>query len=446
MSDVPPPPPSGGGTSEPPRDAEPQRDPGPPRDPGPSPAVPPPPPPPPPPTDGDVSDQPDDTPTTLSDDLDLGSGDPAKLHRTELTRTYPCDSCGGELEFEIARQNLTCPHCGNQHPIDDTGIETPREQDLDAAVAALRSGDLERVAATSDEHHEVVCQNCGGHTTFTGSLTATRCPYCATPIQRDDVHRAPARLPVDGVLPFRVPPDTARERIREWVSSRWFAPNAFKKYSRAGSFASVYGAYFTYDARTRSDYRGQRGDNYTVTVGSGENRRTETRIRWRRVSGTVTNDFNDVTVLANDGLDRRYVSALEPWPTEQAKGYNPQYVAGHLARTYDHDVEECFVEAKQRIDAAIEQSIRRDIGGDHQRIHDVRTRYWGLTYKHLLLPIWLLTVMFAGTAYQVFINGITGEVQGQRPYSKVKIALAVLAALVVAGVLWFVFGGERPPT
>lgn len=441
MSDAPPPPPSSGeGASEPPRD------------PGRSPAVPPPPPSAPgggsagPAADGEVSDEPDETPTTVTDDLDLGSGDPAKLHRTELTRTYPCDSCGGELVFDIARQNLTCPHCGNQHPIDDTGIESPQEQDLDAAIAALRSGELERVTETSGDHHEVVCQNCGGRTTFTGSLTATRCPYCATPIQRDDVHRAPARLPVDGVVPFRVDPRTAREKIEDWINSRWFAPNAFKKYSRAGSFASVYAAYFTYDARTQSQYRGQRGDNYTVTVGSGENRRTETRIRWRRVSGMVTNDFNDVAVLANEGLERSYVSALEPWPTESAKGYNPQYLAGHLARTYDHDVEESFGEAKQRIDAAIEQSIRRDIGGDHQRIHSVRTRYWDMTYKHLLLPLWLLTVLFSGTVYQVFINGVTGEVQGERPWSWVKITFAVLAALVVAAVLWFVFGGERPPT
>jgi len=398
-----------------------------------------------PPADEEVSEQPDDTPTTVTDDLDMGSGDPAKLHRTELTRTYPCTSCGGELEFDIAAQDLGCPHCGTHLPIDDDGIGTPEEQPLGSAIEALRSGQLERVGATSSDEHEVVCQNCGGRTTFTGSLTATRCPYCATPIQRDDVHQAPARLPVDGVVPFRVDPRTATEKIGDWINSRWFAPNAFKKYSRTGSFASVYAAYFTYDARTQSQYRGQRGDNYTVTVGSGENRRTETRIRWRRVSGVVTNDFNDVSVLANEGLERKYVSALEPWSTGTAKGYNPQYVAGHLARTYDHDVEECFTEAKQRIDAAIEQSIRRDIGGDHQRIHDVKTRYWDMTYKHLLLPLWLLTVLFSGTVYQVFINGVTGEVQGERPWSWVKITFAVLAALVVAAVLWFVFGGERPP-
>jgi len=378
----------------------------------------------------------DDGPVQVADPME--GGDPAQLHHTERTRTYPCRACGGELHFHIRDQGLACAHCGAREEIVNNQPD-PAEQDLRAAVAALRSGDLARVTAGGEDEHEVVCQNCGGHTTFYGSLTATKCPYCATPIQRDDVHDAPARLPVDGVLPFRVDEPTANGHLKEWIDSRWFAPNAFKKYSEAGSFRSVYAAYFTYDAITRSWYRGERGDTYTVTVGSGENRRTETRIRWTPRSGRVANDFDDVAVLANSGLDRRYVTELEPWPTGSAVGFTPQYVAGHLARTYDHDVEECFSEARERIDSAIEQSVRRDIGGDHQRVHKVNTEYSGLTYKHLLLPVWLLTVIFAGETYQVFLNGITGEVQGQRPYSKVKIALAVIAAVIVGIVLFTVF-------
>jgi DNA-directed RNA polymerase subunit RPC12/RpoP len=381
--------------------------------------------------EGEDEDPGPDTPVAPSE-VDLSGGDAAKLHATQLTRTYPCGQCGGELWFDIAQGGLACEHCGNQQPITNEGIEDAYEQDLEHAIAALRSGALDRVQAASTDEHEVVCQNCGGQTTFTGSLTATKCPYCATPIQRADVHAAPTRLPVDGVLPFSVPEPQANELITEWIDSRWFAPNAFKKYSESGSFRSLYTAYFTYDAKTRSEYRGQRGDNYTVVVGSGENRRTETRIRWRRVRGTVANDFDDVSVLANEGLDREHVSALEPWPTASVQGYNPQYVAGHLCRTYDKDVEQCFPEAKQRFDAAIESSIRLDIGGDHQRIQDVKSQYWDLTYKHLLLPIWLLTVLFAGVTYQVFINGVTGEVQGQRPYSKLKIALTILLGIAIA--------------
>jgi predicted RNA-binding Zn-ribbon protein involved in translation (DUF1610 family) len=369
----------------------------------------------------------------------------AMLHQTERTRTYPCRQCGGDLEFAIDIQKLRCPHCGNvQEIVEDEGRAVV-EQDFRAALDALRSGALDRTGTQIAGEKEVVCQNCGGHTTFTGSLTATRCPYCATPIQRDDVHDAPSRLAVDGVVPFGVDPGAAKEAIDHWISSRWFAPNEFKKYSTTGSFSSVYAAYFTYDAQTTTQYTGQRGDNYTVTVGSGENRRTEVRTRWSYRAGTVHDAFDDVPVLANEGFDPKHIQALEPWPTQDAKPFSAEYIAGHLCRTYDHDVEHCFGTAEARIENGVRQTIHRDIGGDLQQISSMSVRYDSLSYKHLLLPIWLLTVVYQQKPFQVFINGVTGEVHGQRPWSAIKITAAVIAATIVALVLFVLYrnsGGQ----
>lgn len=394
----------------------------------------------------DASQQPDISPI---DDSELPGGDPgtdylelAAFQVTEQTRTYPCRSCGDSLVFDITHQQLGCPSCGKQTPIDLGGLTVPAEHDLRSAIVQLRAAKaLEDPPSTAGK--EIVCQNCGGHTTFTGTLTAIRCPYCATPIQRDDVHAAPARLPVDGVLPFQVDEKVATKALEDWINSRWFAPTEFKKYNETGSFTSVYAAYFTYDADTTTNYRGQRGDNYTVTVGSGENRRTETRIRWRGVSGTVRDAFDDVTVLANEGFDAQRVKELEPWPTQGAAPFTQQFVAGHLCRTYDHDAEATFPEAEREIQNGIEATIRRDIGGDHQRINQKQVQWNLLTFKHLLLPIWLLTVIYEQAPFQVFINGVTGEVQGQRPWSKVKIIAAIVAAIVVAVIIFAIYSSTQ---
>lgn len=369
----------------------------------------------------------------------------ALLHQTEATRTYPCRACGGELEFHIGEQQLVCPHCGSTQEIVEDGTATVDEQDFAAAIAAIRSGALERSSTALADEHEVVCQNCGGHTTFTGTLTATRCPYCATPILRDDIHDAPSRLAVDGVVPFRVDESAAHGAVKHWASKRWFAPNEFKKYNRAAQFSSVYMAFFTYDAQTTTHYTGQRGVTHTRTVGSGENRRTETYTVWYPAAGTVHNAFDDIVVHANAGLNEKHIDRLEPWPTQQAEPYSAEYVAGHLCRTYDRDVEQCFGDARQTIDKEVTRTIRGDIGGNQQRIHSRDTSYQLLTYKHLLLPLWLLTVFFQNQAYQVMVNGVTGEVQGDRPWSKVKIALAVVAVLLVVAavaVLWAMNGGS----
>jgi hypothetical protein len=87
----------------------------------------------------------------------------------------------------------------------------------------------------------------------------------------------------------------------------------------------------------------------------------------------------------------------------------------------------------------IREDIRRDIGGDQQRIGGADTRYGNITFKHILLPFWIAGFRFRGKTYQFIVNGRTGEVQGDRPYSMVKITLAVLAGLLVAATLAYFY-------
>ena len=357
----------------------------------------------------------------------------AAKQTTEHTRTYPCDACGGELHFDIATQMLKCAHCGNTHALVENVGEVV-ENDLRATLRLVhehKRTETSGAAQLLSEKKEIVCQNCGGHTTFSGSLTANMCPYCATPIQRDDIQTAPERLPIDAVLPFSVNEKQATSLIDEWINGRWFAPNEFKTYNRTGSFQSVYMAYFTYDADTITTYDGQKGVTRTRTVGSGDNQRTETYTQWYHVNGTVSNSFDDVPVLANTGFEKSRIDKLEPWPTADAKPYSPEYVAGHLARTYDDDVEVCLAEATSTMEDGIRTTIKRDIGGNQQRIDRMDIGWRRMTYKHLLLPLWLLTVIYDQQPFQVYINGVTGEVHGARPYSKVKIAAAAIAATVL---------------
>jgi len=355
--------------------------------------------------------------------------DPASYQHSEQTRTYPCPSCGDQLAFDPRTQSLACRSCGRT-----VAIAPPQGQieghELGAAMARIRQASDQQMAALLGTAKEVVCQNCGGRTRFEGTVTATRCPYCASVIARDDIQDAPARLPADGVIPMQVDEKTARSMIDQWVNSRWFAPTEFKKYREVGAFTSLYASYFVYDAQSTTEYRGQRGIEYTVTVGYGDDERVETRVNWYPVSGVVQNTFDDVPALANTGFDAQRVRELEPWPTEHALPYSPEYMAGHATRTYDLDADQAFGEARAQMEPVVDGTIRADIGGDRQQISWRDIRFDTIAFKYLLLPMWLLTVVYEGRPFQVFINGVTGEVQGQRPWSKVKIIAASVAALL----------------
>ena len=129
---------------------------------------------------------------------------------------------------------------------------------------------------------------------------------------------------------------------------------------------------------------------------------------------------------------------LEPWPLLAAVPFSPEAMAGFLAQTYSIPLDIGFSDfARPRIDGAIADEVRWRIGGDEQRIHSIHTRYDALTYKHLLLPVWMLAYRYHDRSYRVVVNATTGEVQGERPWSWIKITLAAVAAAILIGAVVF---------
>ncbi len=350
-------------------------------------------------------------------------------------RVFPCENCGADLEFHIGQQDLKCSYCGHEKLIELAPDAEITEQDFHAILEKVREWQQQSGDNTNEGQSEVRC-GCGANVVFVGSLTSSECPYCGVPLQRDKVHDSPKRVPVHGILSFQVEKEKARMNLSEWVRSRWFAPNEFLQRGVEGRFNGVYLPFWTYDSLTFSRYWGARGDDYTVTVTDSNNQtHTETHTRWTSVSGSHQRFFDDVLVLATKGMNRDLMDSLEPWTLDNIQPFTQELLAGFMARTYEVELGEGFPIAKKRIDAGIESDVRNQIGGDKQRIDKIQTRYDAITFKHLLLPVWLLAYRYHDKTFQVLVNAVTGEVQGERPYSVWKITLMVLFVLAVAGAI-----------
>ncbi|RLS57060.1 MAG: hypothetical protein DWH91_05155 [Planctomycetota bacterium] len=352
-----------------------------------------------------------------------------------LARVFPCEACGADLQFSIGQQTLHCPYCGHSKELefgDEVAIE---EQDFQQALQRLEH---QHEQGRHDEvgNQEVRCESCGGTVMFAGTLTSTSCPWCAAAMTREQVHSATHRIPVDGVLPFLVDRRRAQELMKGWIDSRWFAPNEFRRKGVDGKFDGVYLPFWTFDAMTFNAYTGQRGEDYTVTVGSGKDRRTETRTRWYSASGRFQRFFDDVLICGSSGLPLAMIDALEPWPLEKMVPFTQQVLAGFFARTYDVALEPGFETARERMADALREDVRRRIGGDRQKIDKIQTRHDAITFKHLLLPVWTLAYRYNEKTFRLIINAATGEVQGERPYSWVKITLLVLTIAAAVGTVW----------
>jgi hypothetical protein len=351
-------------------------------------------------------------------------------------RIFPCEKCGADLKFAIGQQSLQCPFCGWTKAMVLDANATVVEHDFRAMLGRIaeqrRKGQTDGVGTS-----EVRCSSCGATVVFSGTLTSTECACCGTPLQREHVHDAADRVPVDGVLPFIVEQKRAQQYLKQWVESRWFAPNEFRQRGVNGRFNGIYLPFWTFDSMTFNVFAGQRGEHYTVVEGEGQNRREVRKTRWYPVSGSFQRFFDDVLVCAATGLPNNVLLSLEPWPMEKCLTFSQELLAGFLAQTYAVPLDTGFQDAKSRIEGAIHQEVRARIGGDEQRIDSVRTRYDAISYKHLLLPVWLLAYKFGDATYRVVVNASTGEVQGERPYSWIKIAIAVVVPLAIGAAIAF---------
>jgi LSD1 subclass zinc finger protein len=355
-------------------------------------------------------------------------------------RSFPCSSCGATLAFAPGTTSLTCDHCGTANEVPEASLE----ERADAVRELDYHAFLENAAgeAATVDRLEITCTACGARTQLADHQTSGSCAFCGSPVVAQS--RSVRVIQPRAVLPFGVDKKKALECYERWLSSLWFAPGDLKKAAFIDeSLRGVYLPYWTYDMGADTSYTGQRGvdywvtETYTVTVNGRSETRTRQvrRTRWYPVSGRVFNEFDDVLVPASRTFPEDRLDVLEPWDLPRLAPFDEAYLAGFSAESYSVTLPEGFREATERVQPEIDRTICADIGGDHQRIDGKRSSYQDITFKHVLLPVWITAYRYGGKVYRIIINARTGELSGERPYSAWKIALAVLAGLAVVGVV-----------
>lgn len=350
-------------------------------------------------------------------------------------KKFSCPACGADARWEPARQSLVCPYCSTVSPAkladDGSLIE---ESDLAMALRGLPDDQRGWQAET----RSVRCQNCNAISVFQPKHVAQRCDFCGSPAIVDiEEHQAPIRP--SSLLPFVVPEADVRERMRRWYATRWFAPNKLKAWAVTDTVHGVYLPYWTFDAQVRASWTAESGYYYfeseTYRDGQGNLQTRKVRkVRWVPSSGNLEHFFDDELVAASKGVRGDLLAKIEPFPTTtDLKPYDPGYVAGWVVEQYQLDLLAAAERSRQAMDSKVRSMCASEVPGDTHRNLRVHANYAGQTFKHILAPVWLLSYDYGRRSYQVVVNGSTGSIAGDRPYSWIKITLAVIAGLILIG-------------
>lgn len=342
-----------------------------------------------------------------------------------------CPQCGGTMDFDPNLGKLHCPYCDyvEEVPVDDAVPGKAQELDFNSA-------EFTENFDWGTEQKTVTCKSCGAVTVYDALEVANECPYCGSN-QVMEAYDIKTMAP-GGVVPFKIDAKTASEKFMEWLSKKWFCPRAAKGSAMADEFTGIYLPYWTFDADTHSSYKGEYG--YQKKRKSGD--KEEVYYEWHTGSGVIDKFIDDELICAcGENHDKNILSKIEPFNTEDNVAYRPEYIAGFAAERYSLGVKDAWVKAKEAIKAKLksiaESKLISDHNADSSRNVQVKTDFSNITYKYLLLPIWISSFTYDGKVYQFMVNGQSGKVGGKFPISKIRVAIAVLIGILILALIWW---------
>jgi len=354
-------------------------------------------------------------------------------------KKFSCPACGGEAQWNPAKKALVCPFCGTTSPaqaqLTATGDEVIVEHDL---VAALR-GIPDSQRGWQAKKISVKCQSCQAISVFDPERVGQRCSFCGSSslVPYEEIKES---FRPESLLPMKLPESQVRDAIHRWYASRWFAPNLLKSAAHTDTVKGLYIPYWTFDAQVHAEWTALSGYYYYVTeTYQDDDGRTQTRqvqkIRWEPSAGRLDHFFDDELVPASRGVQPSMLRQIEPFPTKELTPYQAGFLSGWVVERYQIDLLAAAEEARKEMDEEMTRLCGAQVPGDTHTDLRVNSNYSGQTFKHILVPIWLLTYNYGARAFQVVINGYTGSIAGRYPKSWVKITLAVLASLAAIGII-----------
>lgn len=351
-----------------------------------------------------------------------------------------CINCGAKLKFAPGTNSLVCEYCGAENKIAvDLSKMTDAHKEFDFNSYLSNATDLDNQISIET----IACNSCGAQISMDENTVIDDCSFCGATLENKSANEQRLIKP-QALLPFNIKKKQGSDLFRNWLKKLWWAPNDLKKRVRdIDKLQGIYVPYWTYDSQTNSYYTGARGEHYyeteSYTDSDGNSRQRQVqKTRWYNVSGRLSRFFNDVLVVASNSLPSKLFDRLAPWDLNALLPYDPKFMTGFRAEAYQIDLKEGFEIAKRKIYNAVRQDVINDIGGDEQRINSLNIDYSAITFKHVLLPIWISAYRYKDKVYRFVVNGRTGKVSGERPYSWVKITLAIITALAVAGGIYYI--------
>ncbi len=359
----------------------------------------------------------------------------AKKVKTKEETDRKCPQCGGVMEFNPSTGKLHCPYCDYEEEIKTSEAYVVRELDFNTAETDDAACDWGTSTKT------VTCKSCGASTVYDVNQIAGTCPYCGSN-QVTEVADQKIMAP-GGVVRFKMTAKEAANKFTSWLKGKFFCPKAAKESAKPDAFKGVYIPYWTFDTNADAMYTGEYGTERKYKDKDGKDR---TEVIWHPTRGHIETFIDDQLVCGSSQQNQAMIKGIEPFDLTDVSEYKPEYMAGFTAERYSVKLKDAWEKAKEAIKNILRRKAEEDIDRRHRTNHHRSVRldpnYSDITYKYLLVPVWISSYKYNGKVYHFMINGQTGKVSGEAPVSKLKVFLTIVIVIAVIFLLSRLLGGN----
>ena len=365
--------------------------------------------------------------------------------RSLASALMPCSACGTPRQIG----SRFCVSCG-------VPFETPNESSLselrksplqapsrstggtsNSGGVTVANQSIEATGATSTFR----CENCGSEVVAPREQRSLRCPFCDSAYVAElPVEQRTSQRP-EFIIGFEISREKALELFFQWIGKNsFFRPGDLVPKAATEKQQGVYIPFWHFSMIASSNWSAQIGEywyrteTYTVKNSEGKSEvhtRTIQETEWWPLSGVYRKYYSGYMVSASKGLPQEEAMAIQPYRLNTMMRYRPMYLAGWMSEEYSVGREAALAATQQEFRRREHNSINAFLPGDVQSGLTVQTNLEVGGSDLILLPIHVLSYRYRDKVYRFIVNGQTGKIYGEKPWSSSRIAAMVIAVILL---------------
>lgn len=336
---------------------------------------------------------------------------------------HKCPSCNANIDYNPKIKKWDCDYCGSVFTLKELEAN---EKKFDS-VNTNKSVELkEKEKAVYDEYN---CNNCGAKIIADPNTAATFCVYCKnTAILKSRLSEqfSPSKL-----IAFNLTKQDAIDAFKKVGKGKFLMPKEFSDPRNIQELTGIYIPFWLYSCKMDSFIEGTGKKISTWRVGDYMYTKTDSYNVQRNSEFTFKNIPADGSIRFDDAI----MNSIEPFDYKELVDFNPSFLSGFLAEKYDIGQEI----AKQTSSSRAEQTagnIISKVSGYNTFIKNSETHNASdEVIEYVLLPVWMVNIKYKDKFYLFAMNGQTGKMIGDIPYSKPKMFAFSIILFVVLFVI-----------